>query len=113
MPDEGHLTDVGDREVGPATRDPMALQEQGDMIARDKLNLGLVGLVFGSKDTAPTNIAGIMAIVGFAVLIGLMIWDGTGEDVAARQSLIGLTTTAVGFLFGQHVPVASDGQSSR
>lgn len=69
-------------------------------------DLGALGKFFGGSTSAPTNIAGFIAVVGvLALIISFLIRANTdsidGQRLAdAQKLLIGLITSALSFIFG-------------
>jgi hypothetical protein len=61
--------------------------------------LGFLGKFFGASSSAPTNIAGFVAVACLTALIGSLFTSGA-DIVEARKLLIGLITSALAFIFG-------------
>jgi prophage regulatory protein len=63
-------------------------------------NLGFLGKLFGSGSSAPTNIAGLVALGSLALIAASFVVAPTPEIVDARKWLSALITSALGFIFG-------------
>lgn len=69
-------------------------------LAQNRLNLGWLGKFFGANSEAPTNIAGFVAVIALAVLVGSMFCQPSDEISDLRKALLGLISTALAFIFG-------------
>ena len=69
-------------------------------LAHNQQNLGLIGKLFGSNSSAPTNIAGFVILCSFAILLVSLFFPGNPDLVESRKWLIGLITSAMSFIFG-------------
>jgi hypothetical protein len=69
-----------------------------------KLDRGWIGNLIGSANSVPSNIAGVIAVVGsLALILSIVCWSGSNDftrkdGVAALSSLI---TLVIGYLFGK------------
>ena len=64
--------------------------------------MGKMGTLFGSRENAPTYIAGIVALF-FAVVLALLLFVPLGEGItrlSALQLFGGFFLAALGYLFG-------------
>ena len=69
-------------------------------LAHNQQNWGVLGKLFGSNSSAPTNIAGFVIICSFIVIVVSLFFPGNSDLLEARKWLIGLITSAMSFLFG-------------
>jgi hypothetical protein len=70
-------------------------------LAHNQQNLGLLGKLFGSNASAPTNIAGLIVVLSFVLYFGsFWIANQTPELTNTRTALLGLVGTALGYIFG-------------
>lgn len=70
-------------------------------LQHNQQNLGWLGRFWGATDrAAPTNIAGFVIGVSLLLVIGSFFLEGSSELNEARKWLYGLTTSALGFVFG-------------
>lgn len=67
-----------------------------------KINLGWIGMFFGSQQEKPGNIAAIVVTASILCLIGLP-FTPLNEDMlsAAFTGLLSLLTLTLGYLFGK------------
>ncbi len=65
-----------------------------------RLSLGLLGKVFGSADTAPTSIAGLVIVVSVLALAASFWGPASPEAMEIRKTLKELAILALGYLFG-------------
>jgi uncharacterized membrane protein YtjA (UPF0391 family) len=69
-----------------------------------RIEIGLLGRLFGGKTGAPANTASLLVFIAFLVLVFLLIW---GEDTPtfSRKDAVSLLssfiTLALGYLFGK------------
>lgn len=69
-------------------------------LLHNQQSLGFLGKLWGSSNSAPTNIAGLLLLLCF-IFGGLSFVVAQSPELAeARKWLLGFTTTVVGFLFG-------------
>lgn len=69
-----------------------------------KLEMGLMGRVFGGASEKPGNIAGISIVLSFVGIIAIALWvpDTTSSPKSELLTLFGsIITGAIGFLFGR------------
>lgn len=70
-------------------------------LQHNQQNLGWLGKFWGATNTAaPTNIAGFVIGVSALLIVASFAIDQTPELSEARKWLYGLTTSALGFVFG-------------
>ncbi|WP_037005623.1 hypothetical protein [Pseudomonas chlororaphis] len=70
-------------------------------LQHNQQNLGWLGKFWGATNTAaPTNIAGFVIGISALLIVGSFAIDQTPELSEARKWLYGLTTSALGFVFG-------------
>lgn len=70
-------------------------------LQHNQQNLGWLGKFWGSTNTAaPTNIAGFVIGVSALLIVLSFLITQTPELSEARKWLYGLTTSALGFVFG-------------
>lgn len=63
-------------------------------------DIGWLGKFFGCGSTAATNIAGLVVVICILAFLVTLAMDNPSE--AARTGLLGLATTAVGYVFGRN-----------
>lgn len=63
-------------------------------------NLGLLGQMFGGTVAAPTNIAGLLAILMFLFIVGSMFATSTVDLIDARKIAFGVISSSLAFIFG-------------
>lgn len=69
---------------------------------KTKLERGLVGWIFGTKDHVPNNVAGIVVLGGFVVICVILLKATPFPEKKDPLAIIsGLVTLAFGFLFGR------------
>ncbi len=69
---------------------------------KKKLEIGLIGHIFGDAKEKPGNIAGAAMIMGFAGIIVAAIWVPEGASQSSLFTLFGgIITGTVGFVFGR------------
>lgn len=69
-------------------------------LLHNQQSLGLLGKLWGSSNSAPTNIAGLLLLLCFVFGGMSFVITESAELTEARKWLLGFTTTVVGFLFG-------------
>ncbi len=69
-------------------------------LLHDQQTLGYLGKFFGASSAAPTNIAGLVALCSFLVVVVSVFLPANPELTETRKWMIGLITTALGFIFG-------------
>lgn len=70
-------------------------------LQHNQQNLGWLGKFWGATNTAaPTNIAGFVIGISTALIVASFAIEQTTELSEARKWLYGLTTSALGFVFG-------------
>lgn len=108
-PDIGTVPIVPGAEPNTPAAGGVTPQQEADFFKRagteynlehNKQNLGLLGKVFGSNSSAPTNIAGITVLLSFALYAVSYFLTSTPELANARTGLLGLIGTALGYIFG-------------
>ncbi|WP_146190618.1 hypothetical protein [Marinicauda salina] len=62
---------------------------------------GIIGRVFGSKDHAPTNIAGIVLIVLLFLLAASMFFEMSIDKSLVVPGLVSAVTFGLGIIFGR------------
>ena len=69
-----------------------------------KIDRGSIGVLFGSRNSVPANVAAIIALVtSLTFLIAIFCWAG-GKDFTYKEAaaaLSGLITLTLGYLFGR------------
>lgn len=86
-------------DVGEITKLQVQTQAQHALL---KQELGYIGKIFGSRQNAPSSIAGICVIFALFALIGLLIWGSDGQRTSQGITIFaGLVTLAMGYLFGR------------
>jgi hypothetical protein len=64
--------------------------------------LGWMGKIFGSRQNAPGNIAGVCVLISMIALIVLLGYGGDGPKISQGITLFGgVVTLALGYLFGR------------
>jgi hypothetical protein len=69
-----------------------------------RLDRGIIGVIFGTKDHVPNNVAALVALLSILLLIALL---SLGSDTAtlpkkdAMAGILSLITLSLGFLFGR------------
>ena len=67
-----------------------------------KLDRGLLGSIFGTRDHVPNNVAGLMVVIGFAIILYLVMTGENWNSIKDQVSGIGtFVTLALGYLFGR------------
>jgi len=70
-------------------------------LQHNQQNLGWLGKFWGATESAaPTNIAGFVIAVSALLVVGSFFLTESPELSEARKWLYGLTTSALGFVFG-------------
>ncbi|MDH1526692.1 hypothetical protein [Pseudomonas mosselii] len=70
-------------------------------LQHNQQNLGWLGKFWGATDrAAPTNIAGFVIGISALLIVGSFFLTESAELNEARKWLYGLTTSALGFVFG-------------
>ncbi|WP_157384201.1 hypothetical protein [Burkholderia glumae] len=69
-------------------------------LEHNKQNLGLLGKIFGSNSSAPTNIAGGTVLLCFLLYALSYCLTATPDLSNGRAGLLGLIGTALGYIFG-------------
>lgn len=70
-------------------------------LQHNQQNLGWLGKFWGATNTAaPTNIAGFVIGISALLIVASFAIEQTAELSEARKWLYGLTTSALGFVFG-------------
>ena len=67
-----------------------------------RLERGVIGWLFGSRDHVPNNVAGLIVVGGFVAVC--IILQGDGEFASKKDALAAISsliTLALGFLFGR------------
>jgi hypothetical protein len=77
-------------------------------LLHNQQSLGLLGKLWGSNCSAPTNIAGLLLLICFVMGALSFAIDQNAEIVSARSWLFGVTTTILGFLFGARTTSKSE-----
>lgn len=102
------VIDPGAEEVNALPSNAIAQQEESFYSAsgrqyalmHNQQNLGFLGKFFGANSSAPTNIAGFVIVCALVILCASFFFSGNAELVELRKWLLGLITTALGFVFG-------------
>lgn len=93
---ENHIGLPSDPGVAGKVVDSQAQQ------AIKKLDRGLLGSIFGTRDHVPNNVAGLMVIIGFSIILYLIMngenWAAIKDQVASIGTFV---TLALGYLFGR------------
>lgn len=70
--------------------------------AMKRLDRGWIGVMFGTRDHVPNNVAALIAIGGFLALGCLMVMTRSFTEIKDAVSILsGISTLALGFLFGR------------
>jgi hypothetical protein len=77
-------------------------------LLHNQQSLGLLGKLWGSSCSAPTNIAGLLLLICFVMGALSFAIDQNAEIASARSWLFGVTTTILGFLFGARTTSKSE-----
>ncbi|NWE72682.1 hypothetical protein HX857_28640 [Pseudomonas gingeri] len=78
-----------------------ATGQQHFRLQHNQQNLGWLGKSWGATDrAAPTNIAGFVIAISALLIVGSFFMQESPELNEARKWLYGLTTSALGFVFG-------------
>lgn len=65
------------------------------------LESGLLGRVFGARDSAPMNISGLVVCLFVATGVGIVILRGVNESVEYFKIVMPLISLVLGYLFGK------------
>jgi hypothetical protein len=63
-------------------------------------HLGWLGKMFGSSGSAPMNIAGLVILLSFCLVVGSFFAPTTAELADVRKVLFGVISSALAFIFG-------------
>jgi hypothetical protein len=66
------------------------------------LEWGVLGRFFGSHTKAPTNIAGVVALLLVTSGVGLVVWQGWQASAEYWKVMTPVLTLVLGFLFGKN-----------
>jgi hypothetical protein len=69
-----------------------------------KLEMGWLGLIFGSTAQAPANVAALAVLVSFLLFAVALFWVPDSASISKKDALTfvaGFITLALGFLFGR------------
>lgn len=72
------------------------------LLEQNKQNMGWLGKFFGCGASAASNIAGLIAILSLLAFVGTLLMPAPPPE-GVRTLLIGLASTALGYLFGSSV----------
>jgi len=64
------------------------------------LQIGWIGRIVGTKEQAPSNIAGATALIAMLALVGVLLFQSSNLDLATRI-LPPIITTVLGYIFGK------------
>lgn len=67
--------------------------------AEKALQIGKIGIFFGSPESAKLYIAGIVAVVSLVFVAGIAIWEPQLRSDAVK-GFLAIAATAIGFVFG-------------
>ena len=80
-------------------REVVTAQAQAD---KAKLDRGIVGIILGTKDHVPNNVAGLIVVIGFGIIAYLALISVTWASIKDQVSGLGtFITLALGYLFGR------------
>lgn len=79
---------------------PIKLAWEQVRLAENRQNLGLLGKLFGSRDTAPTNSAGLAILLGLFFFIGSYLLMPSPELSPVQAGALGVVGSALGYIFG-------------
>lgn len=69
---------------------------------KTKLDRGLVGWIFGTKDHVANNVAGLVVLIGVIFIFYKMAMATEFDSIKDQVVWVGgLVTTALGYLFGR------------
>lgn len=68
-------------------------------LSYNQQNLGWLGKFFGANSSASTNIAGVVIICSFLVIV-FFAWENIVLQTKLADLFIGLIASALGFIFG-------------
>lgn len=69
---------------------------------RKRLDRGMLGILFGTKDHVPNNVAALVCIICLIAVCLILYATGTfAEKKDALAFISGLLTLSMGFLFGR------------
>lgn len=74
--------------------------EQRPSLKRFRLEIGVLGTLFGSRSQAAYNIAGILIFSAF-VLLGIVLFVDRSLFLPLTEALSNLVALALGYLFGR------------
>lgn len=69
-----------------------------------KIDQGLIGKIFGSRNSVAENVAAIIALSSSLALIASVVWWGGSQEFSREKavaSLSSLITLTIGYLFGR------------
>lgn len=96
MPLDNHIGLPTDPNVAGKVVESQAQQ------AIKKLDRGLIGSVFGTRDHVPNNVAGLIVVIGFGIIAYLALnaanWTAIKDQISALGAFV---TLALGYLFGR------------
>lgn len=72
--------------------------------ASKRLEMGLMGKIFGAAGEKPGNIAGFIVVASFIVVAALIVWGEDTQSLSKRDAIsiiAGFITLGLGFLFGR------------
>ncbi|MGO8752940.1 MAG: hypothetical protein ACLQNE_43920 [Thermoguttaceae bacterium] len=65
------------------------------------LESGILGKMFGCPKNAPTNIAGVVAVLSMIAVFIVVIWPGQSATNEPVKLLVPVITLILGYLFGK------------
>jgi hypothetical protein len=65
------------------------------------LQVGLIGLLFGPRQQAPSNIAAVVVIIAAVALGWISVSHTNDPELAARSPFLPIILGALGYLFGK------------
>lgn len=95
MASENHINLPANAEVAGKVVDSQAQQ------AMRKIDRGLIGVLFGTRDHVPFNVAAAVVVIAVLAIGYLMLWYGFAVKRDEITTLSGLVTLFGGYLFGK------------
>lgn len=65
------------------------------------LQIGWIGRIVGTKEQAPSNIAGATALIAVLALVGLLLTPNSPNSDIAQRTLLPIILAVLGYLFGK------------
>lgn len=109
------IDNIGEFQVDPAAEPTknhppiISGQQEADFYTRagaqyalqhQQQNLGLLGKLFGSNSSAPTNIAGFVILLSFLFVAVSLFFPGNTDLTESRKIIFNIIGAALAFIFG-------------